>query len=314
MFLYLSVHTQKTRRSGSETKKRRSLSFDQPLIGVKVSLIMDGRTSDLHSHLIRKYIPANKRPLSEVLGKFTETIPVSLIHSCQLMLFLYAARSTSFLYYCCFWTQRPKPLVRAEVCSPPAEARHVSTASNQQRCGGLECGDGTLGHYNARDGADLITAAQHRPCLLTLKVNPASLRPVKDRVYVTQISTMDRAFTNVNRKCKGVVNYGVPSLNQFCRLKEFWDTKMQLYFNACTQKDKRKLHFSSGIEKSTLNFMHNILNPILYLCTIVLHFMHARVNVFFILQTTKTPFVNKIHVNEFHPQSAHFMDGICILQ
>lgn len=40
---------------------------------------MHGRTSDLHSHLIRKCVPANKRPLSEVLGKFTETIPVSLM-------------------------------------------------------------------------------------------------------------------------------------------------------------------------------------------------------------------------------------------
>lgn len=141
MFLYLSVHTQKTRRSGSETKKRRSLSFDQPLIGVKVSLIMDGRTSDLHSHLIRKYIPANKRPLSEVLGKFTETIPVSLIHSCQLMLFLYAARPHPSSITAVFGHRDPNPSLgqkcaahqqRHDTCPPPAiskgaEAWNVET-------------------------------------------------------------------------------------------------------------------------------------------------------------------------------------------
>lgn len=107
----------------------------------------------------------------------------------------------------------PNPSLRARSVQPTSRGtQRVSTASNQQRCGGLECGDGTLGHYNARAGADLIMATQRIRCLLTLQVNPASLRPVKDRVYVTQISTMDRAFTNMNRKCRGVVNYGVPSV------------------------------------------------------------------------------------------------------
>ncbi len=74
----LSVHTQKQEEVAVRIKETKPV-FDQPLIGVKVSLIMHGRTSDLHSYLIRKCVPANKRPLSEVLGKFTETIPVSLM-------------------------------------------------------------------------------------------------------------------------------------------------------------------------------------------------------------------------------------------
>lgn len=52
------------------------------------------------------------------------------------------------------------------------------------------------------------------------------------------------------------------------------------------RKTKKKLHFISGIEKLALNFVHKILNQILVLCAIVLHFVYVK-GIYFILQTTK---------------------------